>query len=65
MKSNFDGLNTEQENLGFTESDGIRHRMIKAAAAVERIINEDMSWLSAEDSGKLLLSLLKILGCSE
>src|ERR1043166_2465811 len=60
MKSNFAGLNTEQENLGFTESDGIRHRMIEAAAAVERIINEDMSWLSAEDSGKLLLSLLKM-----
>jgi methyl-accepting chemotaxis protein len=60
MRSNFAGLNTEQENLGFTESDGIRHRMIEAAAAVERIINEDMSWLSAEDSSKLLLSLLKM-----
>ena len=32
--------------------------MTKAAASVERIIHEDMSWLSERDAHKLLISLL-------
>ena len=35
-----------------------RNRMTKAATAVERIIHEDMSWLSEADAQKLLISLL-------
>jgi methyl-accepting chemotaxis protein len=54
----FGELIRHQEILGFTESDGIRNRMTKTAAAVERIINEDMSWLTESDQQKLLISLL-------
>ena len=54
----FSNLTLNQEILGYTESDGIRNRMTKAAAAVERLIHEDMSWLSESDAQKLLISLL-------
>jgi methyl-accepting chemotaxis protein len=52
------GLTRNQEILGFTEADGIRNRMTKTAAAVERLIHEDMSWLTESDQQKLLISLL-------
>jgi methyl-accepting chemotaxis protein len=58
MKDKFAALVEEQEQLGFTKSDGIQQRMVSAAAAVERIINEDMSWLADADQKKLLFSLL-------
>ena len=54
----FRDLARDQKVLGFTESDGIRDRMAKTAASVERIIHEDMSWLSETDAHKLLISLL-------
>jgi methyl-accepting chemotaxis protein len=52
------GLTRNQEILGFSETEGIRDRMTKTAAAVERIIHEDMSWLTESDQQKLLISLL-------
>ncbi len=55
---NFADLTRNQKALGFTETDGTRHRMTTAAATVERIINEDMSWMQQSDSQKLLVSLL-------
>ena len=58
IAAQFDDLARNQKILGFTESDGIRDRMTKAAAAVERIIHEDMSWMSEGDAHKLLISLL-------
>ena len=58
IAAQFDDLARNQKILGFTESEGIRDRMTKAAAAVERIIHEDMSWLSESDAHKLLISLL-------
>ena len=58
IATQFDDLARDQKILGFTESDGIRDRMTKAAASVERIIHEDMSWLSESDAHKLLISLL-------
>ena len=58
IAAQFDDLATNQKILGFTESEGIRDRMTQAAAAVERIIHEDMSWLSEADAHKLLISLL-------
>jgi methyl-accepting chemotaxis protein len=47
-----------QEILGFSNAEGTRNRMNKAASAVERIIHEGMSWLSKDDAQKLLVSLL-------
>ena len=42
IRTQFDDLARDQKVLGFTESDGIRDSMTKAAASVERIIHEDM-----------------------
>jgi methyl-accepting chemotaxis protein len=58
LMANFTDLTKEQEALGFTEDDGIRKAMYTSGAAVERVINEDMSWLSPADRDKLLFSLL-------
>jgi methyl-accepting chemotaxis protein len=58
LTTNFNDLTQKQEALGFTEADGARHHLAAAAAAVERIIHEDMSWLRDADAQKMLLSLL-------
>jgi methyl-accepting chemotaxis protein len=58
IAAQFDDLARNQKILGFTETDGIRDRMTKSAASVERIIHEDMSWMSESDAQRLLISLL-------
>lgn len=58
IAGNFAELTRNQEALGFTESDGTRRRMTSAAMAVERLINEDMSWMRDTDAQRLLVSLL-------
>ena len=58
VASNFSSLTQKQELLGFTELQGARRRMTMAAAAVERIIHEDLSWMQPADSQSLLVSLL-------
>ena len=58
LMANFINLLTEQEKLGFSEADGIRRRMGEAGTSLERLINQDMSWLLPEDVQKLLKSLL-------
>ena len=58
MASQFDELTQNQRILGYTESEGVRARMAKVAATVERLIHEDMSWLGESDAQKLLISLL-------
>jgi methyl-accepting chemotaxis protein len=58
IAAQFDDLARQQKILGFTESEGIRDGMTKAAASVERIIHDDMSWATESDAHKLLVSLL-------
>ena len=58
IATQFDNLARSQKILGFTETEGTRGRMTKAAAAVERIIHDDMSWISESDAHMLLISLL-------
>jgi methyl-accepting chemotaxis protein len=58
VKDRFDHLFKEQARLGFSEDEGIRQRMWKSATTVERIINEDLAWLTRADAQKLLVSLL-------
>ncbi|WP_229266733.1 methyl-accepting chemotaxis protein [Leptospira sp. severe_002] len=58
IAGNFAELARNQETLGFTESDGTRRQMTATAMAVERLINEDMSWMNDRDAQKLLVSLL-------
>jgi methyl-accepting chemotaxis protein len=55
---NFSALVQKQGILGFTESAGVRERMTKATASVERIIHEDRSWMSPSDAQSVLVSLL-------
>jgi methyl-accepting chemotaxis protein len=54
----FSQLTESQKILGYTEGEGVRDRMTRAGAAVERIIHEDMTWLSDAEAQKLLISLL-------
>ena len=58
VKARFSHLTSEQQQLGFTEDDGLRRRMRRTAAAVERVINEEMAWLTKTDAQRLLVSLL-------
>jgi methyl-accepting chemotaxis protein len=57
-QDNFLTVKKEQGNLGFTEADGIRGRLNAAGAAVETIINRELTWVADEDAGKLMISLL-------
>jgi methyl-accepting chemotaxis protein len=58
LNTKFEGVVKEQEALGFTEAVGLRRRLNDAATTVERIINDDMAWLSKSDSQSLLVSML-------
>jgi methyl-accepting chemotaxis protein len=58
IKKNFDGLVAEQRKLGFSDEDGLRRAMRDSAISVERIINEDMSWLRETDAQRLMVSLV-------
>ena len=60
VSANFEKLTRNQKILGFTENEGVRRRMTVAAAAVERIIHDDMEWLPTTDSQKLMISLLTL-----
>jgi methyl-accepting chemotaxis protein len=54
----FDDLARNQKVLGFTEDSGTRAQMTKSAAAVERFLHEDMSWMSEADARNLMIPLL-------
>jgi methyl-accepting chemotaxis protein len=58
QRKNFNDLVHEQETLGFTAGSGLRGKLSEASNAVERIINENMSWLAGEDAQKLMMALL-------
>ncbi len=58
MRKNFNEMVREQESLGFDEASGLRGSLRDAGNAVERIINENMTWLAEADAGKLMMSLL-------
>jgi methyl-accepting chemotaxis protein len=58
QRKNFDELVHEQKTLGFTQDSGLRGKLSDAGNAVETIINENMSWLAAEDAQKLMMDLL-------
>jgi methyl-accepting chemotaxis protein len=55
---NFQRVVEEQRELGFTDDEGLRRQIRDAGNAVERVINEKMTWLGEADAKKLLVSLL-------
>ncbi|HUC50654.1 MAG TPA: HAMP domain-containing methyl-accepting chemotaxis protein [Xanthobacteraceae bacterium] len=58
LKSSFTNLVQEQRSLGFTDKQGITADLIAASAAIEMIIQDDLTWVAEVDRGKLLTSLL-------
>jgi methyl-accepting chemotaxis protein len=58
IKKYFAQVLAEQKVLGFTDQEGLRGELRNAGNAVERIINENMSWVASADSEKLMIALL-------
>jgi methyl-accepting chemotaxis protein len=58
LKRNFDKLVAEQRTLGFEENEGLRNDLRTAGNAIERAINENMTWLADADAKKLMVALL-------
>ncbi len=58
LKEKFSNLVTEQQILGFQESEGLRGSLQSEGNDVERIINEKMTGLAESDARSLLISLL-------
>jgi methyl-accepting chemotaxis protein len=58
LKSVFAQLGEHQEALGFTDVEGIRGRLEKAGNAVERILNDDLPWMTDKARKDLIVSLL-------
>jgi methyl-accepting chemotaxis protein len=60
LRRNFDSLVSAQKTLGFDDMSGLRGNLRVAGNAVERIINENMSWLARDDATKLMMMLLSM-----
>ena len=58
LRGTFTELVREQEILGIDESTGLRGNLRSAGNAVERIINENMTWLAEAEARNLMMSLL-------
>jgi methyl-accepting chemotaxis protein len=58
IKNYFGQVVAEQKTLGFSDDEGLRSNLRKAGNAVERIINENMTWLAETESKKLMMALL-------
>ena len=58
LRENFKELVREQTTLGFTDDTGLRRNLRDASNAVERILNENMTWLAEAEATKLMMSLL-------
>jgi methyl-accepting chemotaxis protein len=58
LQSNFDVFVKEQRTLGFGETDGLRRQLNIAGNKIERIINENLTWLAQNDANMLMMSLL-------
>ncbi len=60
LRDRFNELVQQQNILGFDESSGLRRSLGIAGNAVERVINENMSWIAAGDATKLMMALLRM-----
>jgi methyl-accepting chemotaxis protein len=60
LRATFDDLVREQKVLGFDDASGLRGNLEVAGNAVERVINENMSWLAKDDATKLMMTLLSM-----
>ena len=60
LRETFTALVKQQKILGFEEDMGLRGNLHAAGNAVERILNENMTWLAEVDAGKLMMALLSM-----
>jgi methyl-accepting chemotaxis protein len=60
LRVNFNELVREQKTLGYYEMSGLRGHLRDAGNAVERIINENMTWLAEAEATKLMMALLNM-----
>jgi methyl-accepting chemotaxis protein len=58
LKKQFEVLTAEQDNLGLTEFEGVQGSLRESGNGMERIVNEDMSWLSETDQRSILTPLM-------
>jgi methyl-accepting chemotaxis protein len=58
LKTTFEMLAADQDELGLTEFEGTQGRLRDNGNQMERIVNEDMSWLSDADQRKILIPLM-------
>ena len=58
LKGSFTALVAEQDELGLTEFEGIQGSLRDGGNAMERIVHEDMSWLSPKDQRAILTPLM-------
>jgi len=58
LQTNFNTLVQEQRELGFDKNSGLNGKLNSTGNAVERIINENVNWLTEFDAQRLMLSLL-------
>ncbi len=58
LKNSFASLVQEQRSLGFTDKQGTTADLIAASNAIQKIIQDDLSWVAQVDRAKLLASLL-------
>src|SRR5688500_1583884 len=58
LKTTFTALTADQDELGLTEFEGIQGSLRDGGNMMERIVNEDMSWLSDADQRRILIPLM-------
>jgi methyl-accepting chemotaxis protein len=58
LKTSFASLANEQRALGFTDKQGITADLGAASDAIEKLIQDDLTWVGEVDRAKLLMSLL-------
>ncbi|HZD90764.1 MAG TPA: methyl-accepting chemotaxis protein, partial [Pseudolabrys sp.] len=58
LTDTFSKLVESQTKLGFDETSGLRGNLHETGSAVERIINENMTWLDPDAARKLMVALL-------
>jgi methyl-accepting chemotaxis protein len=58
MRESIGELMRDQKTIGFDDNNGLRGKLLGAGNSVERIINENMTWLADGDANRLMLALL-------
>jgi len=60
LQDNFEKLVRQQRELGYDDTSGLRGKLSTAGNAVERIINQNTTWLADGDSRKLKIALMSM-----